>query len=313
MPPDIDGLRAIAVLSVVGYHASPLWFKGGFIGVDIFFVISGFLISTIIFENLRGGTFSLVDFYGRRIDRIFPALIIVLTACFVAGWLLLLPDEYKQLGRHIAGGAGFVSNFILWNESGYFDNAASTKPLLHLWSLGIEEQFYIVWPVFLWALWKGNLNWLAAVLTLAAVSFVLNVRDVHSDPVAAFYSPQTRFWELLVGSSLAYLTLYEGETIRAFRRRCESLIGQPSFADLSDRHQLRNVQALLGMAAIISGVVLITRDSPFPGTWALLPTFGAALVIAAGSKAWFNRAILANPVLVWLALSATRSIFGTGR
>jgi peptidoglycan/LPS O-acetylase OafA/YrhL len=299
---DIDGLRAIAVLSVVSYHASPIRFKGGFIGVDIFFVISGFLISTIIFENLQGGNFSFVDFYGRRIRRIFPALIIVLMACFIAGWLLLLPDEYKQLGRHIAGGSGFASNFILWNESGYFDNAADTKPLLHLWSLGIEEQFYIVWPVFLWALWKGNLNWLMAIMTLAAISFVLNVRGVHSDPVAAFYSPQTRFWELLVGSTLAYLTLYEGEKIRAFRRRCESFIGRLSFADLSDGHELRNVQTLLGMAAIISGVVLFTRDSPFPGTWALLPTLGAALVIAAGSKAWFNRAILANPVLVWFGL-----------
>ena len=143
--PDIDGLRAIAVLAVVAFHAFPNWIKGGFIGVDVFFVISGYLISTIIFENLDKGTFRFSQFYARRIKRIFPALLLVLIACFAFGWLALLADEYKQLGKHIAAGAGFISNFILWNESGYFDNSAESKPLLHLWSLGIEERGY---PIF---------------------------------------------------------------------------------------------------------------------------------------------------------------------
>ncbi len=145
--PDIDGLRAIAILSVVGFHAFPEWVKGGFVGVDIFFVISGFLISSIIFGNLEKNTFNYYDFYARRIRRIFPALILVLVASYAAGWYLLLPDEFKQLGKHIAAGAGFVSNLVLWNEAGYFDKASYTKPLLHLWSLGIEEQFYIFWPL----------------------------------------------------------------------------------------------------------------------------------------------------------------------
>jgi hypothetical protein len=123
---DIDGLRAIAVLSVVAFHAFPSWVKGGFIGVDVFFVISGYLISTIIFENLDKGTFSFSEFYSRRIRRIFPALLLVLIACFAFGWFALLADEYKQLGKHIAAGAGFISNFILWNEAGYFDNSAET-------------------------------------------------------------------------------------------------------------------------------------------------------------------------------------------
>jgi peptidoglycan/LPS O-acetylase OafA/YrhL len=136
---DIDGLRAIAVLSVVGFHAFPTWVKGGFIGVDIFFVISGFLISTIIFENLERNSFSFFEFYSRRVKRIFPALLLTLIACFAFGWFVLLADEYKQLGKHIAAGAGFISNFVFWNESGYFDNAAETKPLLHLWTLAIEE------------------------------------------------------------------------------------------------------------------------------------------------------------------------------
>src|SRR5215831_15751110 len=144
---DIDGLRAVAVLSVVAFHVFPNWMVGGFIGVDIFFVISGYLISTIIFENLDKDTFSFAQFYERRVKRIFPALILVLVSCFAFGWFILLPDEYKQLGKHTAGGTAFVANFVLWNESGYFDNAAETKPLLHLWSLGVEEQFYIVWPL----------------------------------------------------------------------------------------------------------------------------------------------------------------------
>jgi hypothetical protein len=143
---DIDGLRAVAVLAVVGFHAFPNLVKGGLVGVDIFFVISGFLISTIIFDSLERNSFSFLEFYSRRIRRIFPALLLVLIASFSFGWFTLLADEYKQLGKHIAAGAGFVSNFVFWNESGYFDNTADTKPLLHLWSLGIEEQFYIVWP-----------------------------------------------------------------------------------------------------------------------------------------------------------------------
>lgn len=134
---DIDGLRAVAVLLVVGFHAFPDWIKGGFIGVDIFFIISGFLISTIIFSNLDNNRFSLLEFYNRRVKRIFPALLLVLSATCLLGWFILLGEEYKQLGKHIAGGAGFISNFILWGESGYFDNIGETKPLLHLWSLGI--------------------------------------------------------------------------------------------------------------------------------------------------------------------------------
>jgi peptidoglycan/LPS O-acetylase OafA/YrhL len=147
---DIDGLRAIAVLSVVAFHAFPGSLRGGFIGVDVFFVISGFLISTIVFENLDSGTFSFATFYSRRIRRIFPALFLVLLASLAFGWFALLADEYAQLGKHVAAGTGFVSNLVLWGEAGYFDNSADTKPLLHLWSLGIEEQFYILWPLLLW-------------------------------------------------------------------------------------------------------------------------------------------------------------------
>ena len=142
---DIDGLRGVAILSVLIFHTFPSLLKGGFIGVDIFFVISGFLISNIIFESLDKQKFSFANFYSRRIKRIFPALLLVLIFCVIFGWIVLMSDEYAQISKHVVGGISFVSNFILWSEAGYFDNVANTKPLQHLWSLGIEEQFYLVY------------------------------------------------------------------------------------------------------------------------------------------------------------------------
>ena len=171
--PDIDGLRAIAVLSVVGFHAFGI--TGGFAGVDIFFVISGFLISTIIFENLQRNSFNFLEFYQRRIRRIFPSLLLVLISCLVFGWFTLFADEYAQLGKHVASGAGFISNLVLWSESGYFDGAAESKPLLHLWSLGIEEQFYFFWPIFAFLLWRLRAHFVWVTLALIVLSFGANI------------------------------------------------------------------------------------------------------------------------------------------
>jgi hypothetical protein len=301
---DIDGLRAIAVLSVVSFHAFPNMLKGGFIGVDIFFIISGFLISTIIFENLERDSFSFVEFYSRRIKRIFPALLLVLIACFAFGWFVLLADEYKQLGKHIAGGAGFVSNFLFWKESGYFDNAADTKPLLHLWSLGIEEQFYIVWPLLLWFAWKQRLNLLTITLTVLIISFALNIGKVHSNAVAVFYSPQTRFWELLTGSVLAYITLYKQNLFPEFKQKLDICLSLIICAQAPEKNgnTLRSVQSMLGAILIVVGVLVVTKEKYFPGWWALLPTVGAVLIISAGTGAWLNRAVLSNRVLVWFGL-----------
>lgn len=148
--PDIDRLRAIAIISVVIFHAFPKILKAGFIGVDIFFVISGFLISSIIFNDFDKQKFKFSNFYIRRIKRIFPSLIVILITCLIIGYFFLLADEYQQLGLHIASGSAFISNFILWSEAGYFDNSGELKPLLHLWSLSIEEQFYIFWPLLIW-------------------------------------------------------------------------------------------------------------------------------------------------------------------
>ena len=297
-------MRAIAVLSVVFFHAFPNWIQGGFIGVDIFFVISGFLISTIIYDSLERNSFSFVEFYSRRIKRIFPTLLLVLIACFAFGWFALLADEYKQLGKHIAGGAGFVSNFVFWNESGYFDNASGTKPLLHLWSLGIEEQFYILWPLLLWLAWKKRFNLLTITIVIGLMSFALNLGHVRSDAVAAFYSPQTRFWELLAGSVLAYITLYKQTVLAKFKHRLDAWLGAAVYAHApqANGNTLRNVQSLIGIAMIAAGVLFITKERHFPGWWAVLPTVGAVLIISAGAQAWLNRAVLSNRVLVWFGL-----------
>lgn len=152
--PDIDGLRAIAILAVILFHAFPAKLKGGFVGVDIFFVISGFLISSIIMRDVNEGRFSFIRFYINRIKRIFPALIFVLICCFLFGYYALLSDEFSSLGKHIASGLGFIQNITLYLESGYFDKASDLKPLLHLWSLGVEEQFYLIFPVLLMVAWR---------------------------------------------------------------------------------------------------------------------------------------------------------------
>jgi peptidoglycan/LPS O-acetylase OafA/YrhL len=287
---DIDGLRAVAVLSVVGYHAFAGSVPGGFIGVDVFFVISGFLISSILFENLQRGSFSFVEFYARRIRRIFPALLLVLTACYACGWMILLPDEFAQLCKHIAGGAGFVANFVLWGENGYFDGSAATKPLLHLWSLGIEEQYYIVWPLILWIAWKRRLNFLMVTLGLAVISFALNVVDVSTDLLAAFYSPQTRYWELLIGAALAYAAL-RGKLTPAGTAGAVSPAGT-----------LAHASSLAGAALIGASVAVISEQRSFPGWWALLPTAGAALLVAAGPQGIVNRTVLCHRVMVWFGV-----------
>jgi peptidoglycan/LPS O-acetylase OafA/YrhL len=280
--PDIDGLRAIAVLSVVIYHAFPDTLKAGFMGVDIFFVISGYLISSIIFENIDRGSFSFGQFYGRRIKRIFPALTLVLLSCLVFGWFGLLGDEFKQLGKHMAAGAGFVSNFFLWQESGYFNNAAETKPLLHLWSLAIEEQFYIVWPLVVWLTWKRKWSFLSVFIGLGVASFAYNVHLVRLDPTATFFSPATRIWELLAGVLLAYM-------------KVRPTAWQPSQRQL-------HVASTFGVALLAFGLYRIDKGRPYPGTWALLPILGSFCLIFAGPTAWFNRLVLSNRLLVWVGL-----------
>jgi peptidoglycan/LPS O-acetylase OafA/YrhL len=284
--PDIDGLRAIAIISVLIFHAFPLALPGGFIGVDIFFVISGYLIATIIFRELRSGTFNFLEFYRRRISRIFPALILVLATCYIVGWFTLIAPDFKTLGKHIAGGFGFVQNLILYKEDGYFDAASESKFLLHLWSLGVEEQFYIFFPLGTWLVWKRP-KFIFPVITLAMlVSLFSGVRMLSISHSAAFYMPQFRFWEILFGSMLAHRGVFPG----SFEKIVES------------SKNLSNLLSLVGIALLITSLVLINPIRNFPGFWALLPVSGALLVIMAGSKAWLNQYILANRVMVWIGL-----------
>lgn len=273
---DIDGLRAIAVIFVVGFHAFPEQIPGGFVGVDVFFVISGFLISTIIFGGLENDSFTYSEFYARRIRRIFPALILVLSATAIFGWYELLADEYKQLGKHIAAGVGFVSNFAFWSEAGYFDNIAETKPLLHLWSLGIEEQFYLIWPALLLTAWQRRLNFLPIIVGIAIVSFGANIYLAKTNATAAFYSPASRFWELMLGGMLAYVSLH-----------------RPAYLPKTS-----NWQSIVGLALIVFTGAFFNQHHPFPGFWALLPTLGVVLTISAGSNSYLNRALLGSRPLV---------------
>jgi len=281
---DIDGLRAVAVISVVFFHAFPRALPGGFVGVDIFFVISGFLISRIIFSQNQQGTFSFAAFYERRIRRIFPTLIIVLFACCMFGWFFLTANEYAHLGKHVASGSIFLSNFVSWSEASYFDNTASSKPLLHLWSLSIEEQFYIIWPLLIFLFVKLRIGIFWVLMALIGVSFYLNASGIGANTTATFYSPQTRFWEILTGAALAWFAVHHNECWKNINRRFGSWL------------------ACIGIMLLLCALVLIKADSDFPGFWAVLPVAGAALIIFAGQQCWINRRLLGNRLLVWFGL-----------
>ncbi|MYM68840.1 acyltransferase family protein [Pseudoduganella sp. FT55W] len=293
---DIDGLRAIAVLSVVVFHAFPSLLPGGFTGVDIFFIISGFLIGSILLKGLQAGQFSFADFYARRVRRIFPALAIVMACCVALGWFALFPDEYKMLGKHLFGGATFVSNFFLWEEVGYFDTTADTKPLLHLWSLAVEEQFYIIWPLALWLAFRRRWAPWKLALLVAALSFAVNVGGVHRYATATFYSPLSRMWELLMGALLAYMSVNRIGLLAGVRGADGDRL-----ADFSGP-RARNCAAVAGLLLLAAGLALAAPGKHFPGWWALLPTLGALLLIAAGPAALINRYLLGNKLVAWFGL-----------
>lgn len=279
---DIDGLRALAVVSVVIFHAFSWMIPGGYAGVDVFFVISGFLITTNILNGLNESTFTIQGFYQRRIRRIFPALVTMLVLIYALGWFVLLASEYRQLGKHVGSGASFISNIIFWKEFGYFDTSSSVKPLIHLWSLGIEEQFYIVWPLLLWVIFKIRLHVLATTVVLAIVSFGFGLYALNHDVVGAYYSPFNRFWELLVGAILAVVMLRQTPTEKA--------------------SQLQHVLAVLGLALVLFTMFGLDESSKFPGWNALAPTVGAALMIGTGAHTLTARRIFSLRPVVWIGL-----------
>lgn len=277
---DIDGLRAIAVLLVITFHAFPAWMSGGFVGVDIFFVISGFLISANILSSLEQKCFSVKDFYARRIRRIFPSLLVVLAACVLCGWFVLYADEYRLLGKHVAAGSAFLSNILLWSEAGYFDTAGTRKPLLHLWSLGIEEQFYMAYPIVFSMAYRRR-AYLGSILACIAVcSLTFSLTTTTLDPVEAFYSPASRVWQFLVGAGVALI--------------------YPSFDRLTSTKA--SVCSLVGMALVAYAALTFFERVKYPGIRALAPTVGAALIIASSQNARLNRTLLGHPWLVGVGL-----------
>jgi peptidoglycan/LPS O-acetylase OafA/YrhL len=261
---DVDGLRAVAVSVVVGFHAFPALMPGGFVGVDVFFAISGYLITTLILVHQSAGIFSLRRFYARRARRILPALAIVLTATLAFGAFLLLPHALRKLGLHAIAGALFVPNFVFWSETGYFDTAAVTKPLLHLWSLGVEEQFYLVWPLTLIVIRWRRQDPFPILAVLTAFSLAYSAVEAFHDQVAAFYSPVSRLWELGAGALLAVRPL---------------------------KVPFPRALSYVGLAIIMASALLLTTSAPFPGLLAIPPVLGSLMVLAGRS-----------PFLTWRAL-----------
>jgi peptidoglycan/LPS O-acetylase OafA/YrhL len=281
--PDIDGLRAIAVAAVIAFHAGIPGFKGGFTGVDSFFVISGFLISGIIFDALDTNSFSFADFYARRAVRILPSLITVLIASIAIAWAVLFRSELAQFGTELIGGSLFTANFVFWHRGGYF--ALAEKPLLHLWSLAVEEQFYLIWPPLVIVAARLRWNRLATIVTVLLLSFAANIWAVAtSRQETAFYLPFSRLWEILAGALLLEIV-----------RRSANDSNAPAS---TSQHLL----SIAGSALLLAGFIVANVFKWWPGFGAMLPVLGTVLIVAAGSNAIVNRVLLRRKILVGIGL-----------
>lgn len=257
---EIDGLRAVAVLPVILFHAGFSVFSGGYVGVDVFFVISGYLITTILINELEQGNFSIVRFYERRARRILPALFVVMLSCLPFAYMWMMPEQLKDFGQSLVATVLFGSNILFWRESGYFAAAAELKPLLHTWSLAVEEQYYLLFPIFLLVLWRfGRRPLLWSIVGIAALSLLLAEWGWRNEPGANFYLAPTRAWELLTGSICAFMTV--GKIQRS-----------------------SNLLSMAGLACIIFAIFIYDENTPFPSIYALLPVMGTALVLLFAAK-----------------------------
>ena len=301
--PDVDGLRAVAVLAVVLFHAFPKHLAGGYVGVDVFFVISGFLITGIIHRNLRSDRFSFGDFWARRIRRIFPALLTVIVATFAAGWFYLLPAEFETLKSHIKWGLAFLANIKLNSEVGYFDTASELKPLLHLWSLAIEEQFYLVWPVVLWFSFRKKLNLFTLTMVLAVLSYQSR-KHFSQSASDIFYFPWTRFWELQVGALLALWHDQYATRVSSVLEKAERFVRPLLMRDsnTSAAGVFKGTLSVTGLAMIVYSCVAFSKATPFPSKYTLFPVAGAALIIFSGADAWLNRTFLSLRVMRFVGI-----------
>lgn len=284
---EIDGLRALAIVPVVFFHAGFAAFSGGFVGVDVFFVISGYLITTIILDEKDQGTFSLLYFYERRMRRILPALFLVLFVSLFFAWFLLLPSEMQDFSQSIVAVATFTSNIHFWNEIDYWNSANELKPMLHTWSLAVEEQYYLLFPLFLMMLWRFRKRWiLASFMMVAVFSLLLAQWGAYHKPHATFFLLPTRMWELAIGAAIAFYLLYRKQTMRR----------------LLSSQVVDEVLALCGLAMIVFAVLFFDKHIPFPSFYALIPTLGTGLIILfASSKTWVGR-LLGAKVLVGVGL-----------
>lgn len=282
---EIDGLRALAVLPVIAFHAGLETFSGGFVGVDVFFVISGYLITSIILTQKAAGTFSLLDFYERRARRILPALFLVMTICIPLSWLYLwgLPSDMKDFSQSLIAVSIFASNILFWRESGYFDTAAELKPLLHTWSLAVEEQYYVLFPLFMLLMWRFAKQWTVAVLSVGAVSsFSLAQWYGYNKPGATFFLLPTRGWEIAIGALVAFY-----------------------FARYPQRQLSRLAQelgSLIGLSLIVYAVFVYSETNPFPSAYTLAPTLGTALIILCTTPTTLVGRFLSTKVFVGLGL-----------
>lgn len=275
---EIDGLRALAVVPVILFHAGFELFSGGFVGVDVFFVISGYLITTILIEDIENKRFSIVNFYERRARRILPALFFVMLVCIPFAWIWMLPSQMKDFSQSLVAVSLFASNVLFWRESGYFDEAAEEKPLLHTWSLAVEEQYYVLFPIFLilaWRFGKNRVFWM--VVVMAATSLLLSEWGWRNKTTANFYLAPTRVWELFAGSITAFIVQKRGV-------------------------QKNNPLALLGLAAIIFSIFAYDESTPFPSVYALVPVMGVVLLVLYAAKDTFAAKLLSAKAFVGVGL-----------
>ncbi|SFU33842.1 acyltransferase family protein [Halomonas korlensis] len=257
--PEVDGLRAVAVIPVILFHAGFEWFSGGYVGVDIFFVVSGYLITGIIYGELLSGNFSIINFYERRARRILPALFFVSIACLVTAWLWMLPEEFQNLSESLVAVNLFVSNIYFWQDSGYFAGPAEMEPFLHTWSLAVEEQFYVFFPLFMLLVWRFGRGLLLGVIALGFVASLALAEygSVHH-PSANFFLLPTRAWELLAGAILAIYM--HDHSVRPSSRTS-------------------NVAGALGLGLILYAIFSFDESTPFPSLWAVIPILGTSLII----------------------------------
>ena len=281
--PEIDGLRAVAVIPVIFFHAGFNAFGGGSVGVDVFFVISGYLITTIILSELERGEFSLMRFYERRARRILPALFVVMACCIPVAGLWMLPSQYKEFSQSIIAVCFFVSNILFWREEEYFALAAGEKPLLHTWSLAVEEQYYILFPLLLILLWRFGREHavMSVVLAITVVSLILSEWAWRNAPVANFYLAPTRAWELMAGSICA-LILRDGRPFNG--------------------GTLGNIASLAGLTSILYSILAFNKTTPAPSVYTVVPVIGVCLIILFGSAATATARLLALKPFVGIGL-----------